>query len=205
MMNLPPDLKIERETSANKTRYLRVADEARAKAAMLDWPAKGLRVGLVWSGNPKSAREHFRSVRPDELGPLLGVQGVHFFSLQTGTAREQLKELKVNGSVARVKDLTPRIRVIADTAAVMEQLDLMITVDTAMAHLAGALNRPVWVMIPAVPDWRWMIRRTDAPCYRTMRLYRQEKLGAWAAVVEQMRRSLQASAQRAEKLPGATR
>jgi ADP-heptose:LPS heptosyltransferase len=94
----------------------------------------------------------------------------------------------------RVTDLAPWLNDFADTAAAMSQLDLIVTIDTSVAHLAGALGRPVWVMLPDVPDWRYMLHREDSPWYPTMRLFRQGQAGDWAAVVQRVASELESLA-----------
>ena len=100
--------------------------------------------------------------------------------MQVGPARA---DLAASPDQARVTDLTGEIKDFADTAALIEQLDLVISVDTAVAHLAGALGKPVWVLLPCVPDWRWLLMRDDSPWYPTMRLFRQTCQGNWTEPV----------------------
>ena len=111
--------------------------------------------------------------------PLAGVPGVRLLSLQKGPGREQVDEL-----AERVELLDPAddLNDFADTAALISNLDLVVTVDTAVAHLAGALGVPVWVALPANPDWRWLLERADSPWYPTMRLFRQSSWGDWPGV-----------------------
>jgi tetratricopeptide (TPR) repeat protein len=146
-----------------------------------------LRVGLVWAGNPKQARDRDRSIALQLLAPLLAMPGVKFFSLQIAPAARQLDDLPL---ALRPSDLAPHLRDFADTAAVVSQLDLVITVDTAIAHLAGALGKPVWVLLHKDPDWRYMEKRQDSPWYPTMRLFRQQDDGDWMRVIEQVRVAL---------------
>ena len=109
------------------------------------------------------------------------------YSLQKGDAVADIKE---HGCDALVTDLGDRLRDFSDTAAVVSQLDLVITVDTALAHLAGAMGKPVWVAIPFSPDWRWMRDTDTSPWYPSMRLFRQKRHGAWAGVFGDIRRAL---------------
>ena len=131
------------------------------------------RVGLVWAGNPGHANDHNRSCPFDTLAPLFALEDVEWVSLQKEGAPD---------SPAPLIDLSGQLNDFADTAAAMRQLDLVISVDTAAAHLAGALGRPVWVLLPFAPDWRWLTERTDSPWYPTARLYRQPAPGDWASV-----------------------
>ncbi len=148
------------------------------------------RVGLVWQGNPRQSRDAVRSCPLEKLRPLIEVPGIRFFSLQYGAAAgAQLAAVFPAGSVV---DIGGRLADFGDTAAVLGQLDLLITVDTAISHLAGALGRPVWTMLCHTPDWRWHLDRPDCPWYPTMRLFRQPVWGDWDTVVERIRGALQA-------------
>jgi ADP-heptose:LPS heptosyltransferase len=114
------------------------------------------------------------------------VPGVRFFSLQIQSPQNAPASLREAGLV----DFTDRITDFADTAALVAELDLIISVDTAVAHLAGALGRPVWTLLPFAPDWRWGLDREDTPWYPTMRLFRQPALGDWASVISRMAEEL---------------
>ena len=142
-----------------------------------------LRVGLVWAGNPKQARDRDRSITLQSLRSLLGAPGVKFFSLQMAPAALQLEDLP---QALRPTNLGPELRDFADTAAAISQLDLVICVDTATAHLAGALGKPVWVLLHKDPDWRYLEEREDNPWYPTMRLFRQRRAGDWTEVIERV-------------------
>jgi hypothetical protein len=139
-------------------------------------------VGLVWAGNPNHHNDRNRSIPSALLQPLLAVEGVRFFSLQLGG--EPLEDPK---GCAPVVDLAPFLSTYAITAACLQHLDLLVTVDTSVAHLAGALGRPVWMMLPACNDWRWLLRRTDSPWYPTLKLFRQGQLGDWTGVLQEIR------------------
>jgi tetratricopeptide (TPR) repeat protein len=141
-----------------------------------------LKIGLVWAGNPTQQNDRHRSIPLEILQPLLGRTGATFYSLQVhhGPA-SGLHPLE-----SRMVDLSPLIGDYFDTAALVGQLDLVISVDTSVAHLAGALGRPVWLLLPCAPDWRWLLKRADSPWYPTMRLFRQPQPGDWAAVVREV-------------------
>jgi tetratricopeptide (TPR) repeat protein len=143
----------------------------------------GFRVGLVWQGNPRHPWDHHRSLPLRCLEPLATVAGVHLISLQKGLGEEQLRTLAGRFPVV---DLGPDFNrdggAFLDTAAVMQHLDLVVTVDTAAAHLAGALGVPVWVLLSRIADWRWLREREDTPWYPSMRLFRQRQLGDWPEV-----------------------
>ncbi|MBF0372933.1 MAG: hypothetical protein HQL39_05880, partial [Alphaproteobacteria bacterium] len=168
------------------------ADRVEAWRARLGAPQPGrLRIGLVWAGSPGHGNDRHRSVSIDSLRPILDVPGATFFSLQKGPAADQLRQAGLSGTV---HDLGASLRDFADTAAVVELLDLVISVDTSVVHLAGALARPCWAMLPFCPDWRWLIGREDSPWYPTLRLFRQTTSGDWAGVVDRMARELAAKA-----------
>lgn len=164
-------------------------DPARvARLAPLLASAPGeLKVGLVWKGNPRFENDGARSL-PDlaTLAPLLQVPGIRWYSLQKGPDEGEVEP--------GVTDLAPAIQDFADTAALIAGLDLVITVDTACAHLAGALGKPCWVLLPAwMPDWRWLADRTDTPWYpHAIRLFRQRRDGAWDEVVRELAAALAA-------------
>jgi len=182
LMSLPHLLGVTLDTLPVATPYLGVLDGTRTPAIV----ASGLRVGLVWRGNPQHENDRYRSISLKALAPVLDVEGVDFFSLQVGTATG----LESGPWAARVTDLAPALTDFARTAAVIAQLDLVISVDTAVAHLAGALGKPVWLLLAGGNDWRWLHGRDDTPWYATMRLFRQPRLGNWPAVVKNVRRAL---------------
>ncbi len=150
----------------------------------------GPRIGLVWKGSPDHANDAQRSLGSlSALAPLWSVPGVSFVSLQHGLAGDEAQEL---AGAQPLWHLGGAIADFADLAAVVAQLDLVICVDTAVAHVAGALGQPVWVMLPAArTDWRWLEGRTDSPWYPgVMRLWRQAHPGAWAPVVDRIAQAL---------------
>jgi hypothetical protein len=122
-----------------------------------------------------------------DFAPLVDAPGVNFFSLQKGDAAEQLHSTPDGLAIT---DWTEQLQDLSDTAALMDALDLVITVDTSVAHLAGALGKPVWVLLPFAPDWRWMLDRSDSPWYPTMRLFRQPQARDWRSPVEQVAQAL---------------
>ncbi len=149
-------------------------------------PRSGLRVGLVWKGNPNFENDAERSLPGLEtLAPLGKVPGITFISLQKGAGEEQAASPPAGLPLV---NLAPEITDFADSAAIVANLDLVICVDTAIAHLAGALGKPVWVMLPDYKtDWRWLTRRSDSPWYPgVMRLFRQREMGNWDNVVEEI-------------------
>ena len=143
--------------------------------------AEGLKVGLVWAGNPERQDDRMRSCPPAALALLLEDGVACFYGLGKGTP---------GALPPGIVDLGPELSDFGDTAAVMERLDLVISVDTASAHLAGALGRPVWVMLGYAADWRYLLDREDSPWYPTMRLFRQEKPGDWLSVTRRVAEEL---------------
>jgi hypothetical protein len=139
-----------------------------------------LRVGLAWAGNPRFKADRTRSLNLQQLAPLAATRGVKFYSLQKGPAGEQAKNPPVG---LEWVDLGPELNDFADTAAVMSLMDLILTTDTSVPHLAGALGRPVWVMLQFVPHFCWLLEREDSPWYPTMRLFRQDSRGDWDRVI----------------------
>ena len=138
--------------------------------------SNGLRIGIAWQGNPVHVRDHLRSLRLEQFEPIARRPDVQLYGLQKGPGREQIAVL---GDRFPVVDLGGRLDDLMDTAAVMMNLDLVISVDTAVAHLAGALGVPAWVALPFEADWRWLSGREDSPWYPTIRLFRQRRWGDW--------------------------
>jgi len=147
-----------------------------------------LKIGLVWSGNPKHKKDHYRSLSLETFSPLAEFNKVTFYSLQKGEAAKQTDNPP---KCMRLIDYTDEINDFSDTAAFTENLDLVISVDTAIVHLAGAMGKPVWTLLPFVPDWRWMLNRGDSPWYPTMRLFRQPSPGDWKSVISKVSVELQ--------------
>ena len=153
----------------------------------------GFRIGIAWQGSPRHRRDRFRSIPLCQFAPLADIEGVRLLSLQYGFGRDQLAALEGRFPVI---DLGDDLGDFLETAAVLRSLDLVITVDTAVAHLAGALGVPVWVALAYSPDWRWLLEREDSPWYPTMRLFRQARPGDWEGVFQRMARTATTLAQR---------
>jgi hypothetical protein len=150
-------------------------------------PSARLRVGLVWAGSPTYPHDRQRSCALRDFAPVLQTPGIAWYSLQTGDRRQELAQCPPD---IRVQDLAPCLHDFGDTALLLDQLDLVVTVDTAVAHLAGALGMPVWVLLPAVPDWRWGLAGEQTPWYPTLRLFRQTRAGDWAEVMRRVTQTL---------------
>lgn len=149
------------------------------------------KIGIVWQGSRGYKADRFRSLPLSEFAPLAELQGVRLFSLQKGDGSEQVTAFAER---YRIVDLGQRLDIAAgpfmDTAAVIQNLDLIIAPDTAIAQLAAAMGKPVWLLLSYAPDWRWMLNRDDSPWYPTMRLFRQRRLGEWGNVIERVRNEL---------------
>jgi tetratricopeptide (TPR) repeat protein len=140
----------------------------------------GTRIGIVWAGAPAHRNDRNRSLPCRLFAPLLEIPHTQWFSLQVGPAGSQLAEPAMRG---KIRDLAPELTDYAETAAAISQLDLVITADTSVAHLAGSLGKPVWMLTPFAPDWRWLLERNDSPWYPAMRLFRQPVAGDWESVM----------------------
>lgn len=144
-------------------------------------------VALVWAGRPTHSNDANRSMTLAELAPL-GANGATFLAIQKGPKADESKNPPAGLSMVSLSD---EIGDFEDTAAILSITDLLISVDSSPVHLAGALGRPVWVMVPFIPDWRWLLNRDDTPWYPTVRLFRQSARGDWAGVLNRMAAALQ--------------
>jgi tetratricopeptide (TPR) repeat protein len=187
MMSLPLLFGTTVATIPNDIPYLK-PDPARVDAwreRLASYP--GLKVGLIWNGSDHP--DPLRSIALGELAPLALIEGVQFFGLQFGAAAAEAKKA---AAWMNIVDLSADVADFGETAACMMNLDLILTIDTAAAHLAGALGRPTWTLIPFSPDWRWLLDRSDSIWYPTMRLFRQTRRKIWADVVERVAVALRA-------------
>lgn len=146
------------------------------------------RIGLVWAGGPTHPRDHFRSLPLAALAPLATIPDTTFYALQKGPAAAQASEPPAG---LRLINLGPEIQDFADSAAILMHLDLLIAVDTSIVHLAGALARPAWVLLPFAPDFRWLQTRSDSPWYPTLRLFRQPRPDDWHTAITALVTALQ--------------
>jgi tetratricopeptide (TPR) repeat protein len=178
MLTAPRLMKTTVETIPADVPYLNADASLVAKwKEQLDRQGDGKRkIGLVWAGRPENQRDRRRTMALEQFAPLSQTTDIQLFSLQKGDAARQAGAPPVGMNLI---NLAPQLTDFAETAAAIMNLDLVISVDTAVAHLAGALGRPVWTMIPFSPDWRWLLKRTDSPWYPTMRLVRQHEWGKW--------------------------
>lgn len=198
LLSLPGILGTTLDTVPNQVPYLRPPKvnlelptlEAEVEARSQEPGARShkLKVGLVWSGGNLYKHNQTRSFSLQEFHSLLNVSEISFYSLQKGIPQLEIAEL---GWQSRLIDLSEQLQDMADTADAIAQLDLVITVDTSVAHLAGALATPVWVLLAHVADWRWLLNREDSPWYPTMRLFRQNHPGDWQGVIQRVIEALQ--------------
>lgn len=179
-MSLPYAFATGRDTIPLPGAYL-VADPTRQASWWADLPP-GRKVGFAWAGNPLHSNDRRRSLPPSAVIAVAATQGISFVNLQTGPRATE----------AGLTDLSPRLADFADTAALIANLDLVIAVDTAVAHVAGALGIPCWVLLPYAPDWRWGRIRDDSPWYASVRLFRQPVPGAWNEVIADVTAALAA-------------
>ena len=146
------------------------------------------KVGIVWAGNLKHPNNNNRSVELQQFSVLFDVEACQFFSLQVGNRRDDIIRYYYSNTII---DLGGDFSNFSDTAAAILELDLVISVDTAVAHLAGALGKPIWVLLPFMPDWRWLLERENTPWYPTMRLFRQTDTRDWAEALQKVRSELE--------------
>jgi len=190
VMSLPGRFGLDAEGVREPVPYLDLDPAAvgrwRARLGGVAGSGRAPRVGLVWAGSPAYGRDATRSIPLRDLGPLFGVPGVRWFGLQFGRGREEMPP----GGISGLTDLAPEVEAFEEMAAAIAALDLVVTVDTAVGHLAGALGVPVWLMLPSVPHWPWMLGRDDTVWYPATRLFRQPAPGDWGAVIAAVARAL---------------
>ena len=188
LLSLPYILGTKLETIPQKIPYIN-ADTAivRKWQDRIKSVTSSAKIGLVWAGDPKLKFGHSRSCPIEAFSSLAELDDIIFYSLQKGEASEHATNPPKGISLA---DYTEDIHDFSDTAAIISNMDLIISVDTAVAHLAGALGKPVWILLPFVPDWRWMKDREDSPWYPTMRLFRQPSSGDWQSVMVHVEKAL---------------
>ena len=174
MMSLPYLFKTTLKTIPQEVPYIFVPNEMKTKWNTLTSTLSGVKVGVAWAGNSALEADARRSIPLAMFEPLFKVSGVHYFSLQKGEASEQLKQLGWD-----VVDVMGECEDYLDTASLISNLDLVISVDTSVVHLAGAIGKQVWLLNRYESEWRWMLERSDSPWYPTVRIFRQIKLYDW--------------------------
>jgi tetratricopeptide (TPR) repeat protein len=190
LLSLPRVFGTTLETIPAPVSYVAPGEAEQEKARALFAPLQDLRkVGIVWAGNPKHAEDRRRSIPFEKFLELLDVPRVALVSLQKGA---RVEEAAASGVSGMVSDMQRRMETLEDTAALISALDLVIACDTAVAHLAGAMGKPVWILLSKTSDWRWLTEREDSPWYPSARLFRQKKEGDWDELFERVTAALKA-------------
>ncbi|RMF58273.1 MAG: tetratricopeptide repeat protein [Calditrichaeota bacterium] len=188
IMSLARVMKTTVETIPQNVPYLFPDSGVQEKfQEMVPLPEDKLKIGFVWKGNPKFPSNHLRSCKPENFLTLLELEDVYLYSLQKGEAE---KEFEGKFPSDRVFNLSPHLADFRDTAAAISLLDMVITVDTSVAHLAGAMGKPLWLLLAFAADWRWMLNREDNPWYPTARLFRQPVHQDWESVFKRVKKEL---------------
>jgi tetratricopeptide (TPR) repeat protein len=185
LMSLPRVLGADGAPENTQVPYLSAEPERVARWSAQIGHARPRRIGLAWAGRATHPNDHLRSIALAALAPLLASDGTTFVALSS-----ELRPRDEAAAAAAANLIKPPSESLTDVAAIIAAVDLVITVDTVFAHLAGALGKPVWVMLPFVPDWRWLLKRSDSPWYPTARLFRQPQPGDWASVIADVRTAL---------------
>ncbi len=192
IMDLPGIFGTTEKTIPASVPYIH-ADPARVEYWRRKLAGPDFKVGIVWAGSARHANDHNRSCGLERFAPIGKIEGIKLYGLQEGEPARQAVELV--GKLP-MENLGEQFTDFTDTAAVIENLDLLISVDTAVLHLAGAMGKPAWGLLPFAPDWRWMLDRTDSPWYPTMKLFRQEEWGGWNSVFRNVAEELRVHADR---------
>ncbi len=177
-----PRISIEAGSSPAGVPYLKASDD-NVNRWKLIISGHRMKIGIVWAGNPAHGNDRNRSCRLSDFARLSRLSGIDWYSLQKDHGKEQIRDMPDGMNII---DLGGELADFHDTAGVITNLDLVISVDTAVVHLAGALGKPVWTLLPFVPDWRWMLDQEDTPWYPTMTLFRQTEKGDWQSVFDQV-------------------
>jgi hypothetical protein len=186
LLSLPLAFGTRLETIPAETPYLHAPPNKRAEWGARLGTKHSCRVGLAWSGNAAHKRDELRSIALSALLPLLST-GATIVSIQKDLRSADAALLDGHRDIVQVADALADF---SDTAALVSNLDLVITVDTSIAHLAGALGAPVWILLPYLPDWRWLLDRDTSPWYPTARLFRQDQTRSWDGVIPNVREAL---------------
>ena len=185
LLSLPLAFKTELDTIPFAQSYLSVRNNKQKEWEKILGETSKLRVGLAWSGSTIHKNDHNRSLTLQEMLPYLP-EDYEYVSLQKEVRESDKDVLATSG----IKHFGEHLNDFTDTAALCELMDIVISVDTSVAHLAGALGKTTWIMLPYSPDWRWLLDRDDSPWYPTVKLYRQDKIGEWISVLEKMKSDL---------------
>jgi len=185
ILSLPFYFSTEMNSIPCKIPYIKIEDGFISKWKKIFKQNEKFKIGLVWAGNPKHKGDKERSCPLEKFQPIIDREDVEIYSLQLGPALEQL-----SNHDGKIRDLKEYNESLKDAAAAILNLDLLITVDTSIAHLAGALGKEVWTLISVSPDWRWLLDRNDTPWYPSMKLYRQSRPYDWVSVIDRMNKDL---------------
>jgi tetratricopeptide (TPR) repeat protein len=199
LMSLPLALQTTLDTIPADVPYVRAPADRVAQWRVRLGEPRSLRVGVVWAGSAVHKNNHNRSIAFERFRVLLSAAGVAFVSLQQDLGAAEAASLEGHPNVIA---LGGELRDFADTAAVVSLLDVVVSADTAMVHLAGALGRPVWALLPFSPDFRWLLDREDSPWYPTARLFRQPRFGDWESVLARVKDEVEALAGREPQARG---
>ncbi|GJQ60181.1 MAG: tetratricopeptide repeat protein [Candidatus Scalindua sp. AMX11] len=186
LLSLPGIFGTTLDTIPSKVPYITVDSKLVERWNKLLDNDRNFKIGIVWSGNPKF-KNRSRSCSLVDFLPLADIPGITFYSLQKGKDSEDTLHQSKGMHIINLED---RLKDFADTAAIMTNLDLIISTDTAVVHLAGAIGKKVWVLLHRIPDWRWFLNRYDSPWYPEMRLFRQTELDDWSSVFVQVKEAL---------------
>jgi hypothetical protein len=191
LFDLPSIFKTTLETIPCSVPYIH-AEPAKIEHWRNQIEGPEFKVGIVWAGSPVHGNDQYRSCSLSYFEPLSHIEGVKLFGLQKGQAAAQMDQF--TGKIP-VINISKQFNDFSDTAAAIANLDLVISVDTSVLHLAGAMGKPAWALLPFAPEWRWMLKRTDSPWYPTIRLFRQQQWGQWEPVFESVAEELRKSAE----------
>jgi len=189
LLSMPLAFKTRIDSIPATIPYLRPSDAVLPRSRQDIGRGTRPKVGIVWAGSPHHNNDRHRSIALRALLPAFAQAGVQLFSLQKDLRDGDAELLRGCGHITHLGD---ELASFDDAAAIVSALDLVVSVDTALAHLAGALGKPVWILLPFIPDWRWLLDRPDSPWYPTARLFRQQRLGEWDAVIAQVAGELSA-------------
>jgi hypothetical protein len=187
LLSVPYRFGTTRDTIPDPGAYLSADPKESARWRERFFENPDFKAGIAWQGNPKHPLDRLRSVPVSRFARLCALDGVRVYSLQKGPGQEQLRELP---ATMELTDLGSVFDDMADTAAAIENLDLVVSVDSAVAHLAAAMGKPTWIPIPTVPDWRWLLEGEKSPWYGSVRLFRQEHRGEWQGVFRRIEQAL---------------
>ncbi len=181
LLSLPLYFNTTLETISFEAPYIFAEKDQTIKMSQLIGSKDKFKIGIVWGGSPTHTGNGKRSIPISLFEKLLSIENVKLFSLQKGAPLKQTENINFP-----IVILNKYLTDFADTAAAIENMDLVVTIDTSVAHLAGAMGKPVWLLLPYFPDWRWMLNRNDSPWYPTMKLFRQKEEGDWNAVFDEV-------------------